>query len=277
MSEEENGSDDAGSAAEIDSPVGAPADLGARCAVHPGATSSGVCSHCGNFGCDDCLGWLEGRLVCRTCVTEKRVATYDGVPWERREQLGLWTAMWRTVSDVTTKPGKLFAALDPRGTVQEPVKFLVLALVPAAALWALLFAGVVAATGLSGGSPGEAVGAAVAILLLVPFFLPAFFVALTLVTGSIHHGILRLAGGGGQGYQATLRASLYGAGVTFWIVIPCVYYVVGYWQMAMNIIGYAAVHKEPHWKGIIAVLGPIVLCCGGYLLLVLMMAAAGEL
>lgn len=267
----------------VDSPVSteeAPdgPDGAAHCAIHAHSVSTGVCSHCGNFGCDDCLGYLDGRLVCHTCVFEKRVDVYEGVPWERRQELGRWTAMWRTVADVTTKPKKLFEALDPKGSITEPLLFLVTALLPASAVWAVLILGVVLIVALSEGGAGGAEMAIVAVVaVVVPLFLPLVFVSVTLIGGLIHHLLLMLVGGGSKGLTATLRASIYGGGVAFWIVVPCVYYVISYWQMAMNIIGYAAVHKEPHWKAIVAVFGPLCLCGGGYLLLILVMAAAGEL
>jgi hypothetical protein len=277
MSEEEPPEPPPSETDDLLSPVGAAISEDPICALHAHVTSTGICSNCGNFGCDDCLGYLDGRLVCQTCVFNKRVDVYEGVPWERREEIGRWPAMWRTVRDVTTKPKTFFEALDPAGSISEPLKFLLLAFVPATALWGVLFLILFIGIALvEGGGPAEMAGM-VAAALILPFLIPVFLVAWTLGTALVQHGLLLLVGGGSKGLTATLRAALYGGGVAFWIVVPCVYSVITYWQMAMNIIGYAAVHKEPVWKAVVAVIGPLFVCGGGYLLLLVMLAAADAL
>lgn len=39
------------------------------CYYHPGTPATGVCQGCGNAICADCRMQMQGRLLCRTCVS----------------------------------------------------------------------------------------------------------------------------------------------------------------------------------------------------------------
>lgn len=270
MSEHETEHDDA---ADIDSPVGPPADEPpgdeapgggeAHCFVHRDAVSTGTCTHCGNFGCDDCLGWLDKKLVCATCVLEKRVTTYAEIPWERRAELGTFVAMWKTVVEVTMRPNFFFTGLRPDASVGDALVFRLVAMLPIFAVWSLfgLLGGL--ALGVSEGSAAEG-AIIVGIAMGVAVLLPGGYLFGALLGGVIQHVLLLLFGGGKKGLNATMLVSLYGGAVSFWLIIPCAHYVLGIWQIVLFITGYSKVHDEPAWKAAAAVLSPMVLCCGLY-------------
>lgn len=40
-----------------------------HCAIHPEASAAGVCTRCGKFHCASCLVEVQGKYMCRTCVS----------------------------------------------------------------------------------------------------------------------------------------------------------------------------------------------------------------
>lgn len=272
MSEEEPG------AFDVDSPIGDPPAV-AHCAIHPEAESTDTCGHCGNFGCDDCLGYLNQKLVCHTCVLEGRVLEYEGIPWERRQNLGMAAALWRTVKDLTLKPQRFFAALDPNGSVGEAMGFLALALVPMALAFMLLFGGLGLFAVAAGGGAGEGLLVSLVLMLYGPLVWIIWFVG-ALIWGLVNHLMLMLFGSGRNGLNGTLRATLYASGIYFWNIIPCLGSLLGLWAVVVTAVGLQKTHDDPTWKPVAAVLTPVCLCVGSYLILyfgVIMASIAGEL
>ena len=86
------------------------------CAIHEGVASVGTCSHCGNFGCGECLGTMGGAVVCRTCVISGQVNP-GLTPWDRRDELGFMTAVWNTIKGVTFGPTQFFEQMGPTGKI----------------------------------------------------------------------------------------------------------------------------------------------------------------
>lgn len=242
------------------------------CAIHPGVTSAGVCTHCGNFGCEQCLGYIHEKLVCKTCVEDGRVTAYANTPWERRAETGLWPALWGTIKAVSAQPSKTFEGVDPNGGLDEPVKLLLLAHVAAGLGLALLivvgglgFAAVMAASGeMSGGEAGIIAAVVVVYGLMIAVMTPLQGVMYAFVMGLIVHGALRLFGGGNRGLTTTLRASLYAGVIMFWNVTICGGMVTGVWWLVLQILATAKLQGDPVGKVAAAVLVPVFVCCGGY-------------
>ncbi len=264
---------------EVDSPV-ADEPEGALCALHPGVPSTDTCGHCGNFGCDDCLGYLNNKLVCHTCVLEGRVLAYEGIPWERRGELGMATALWRTVKDVTLRPQRFFTALDPNGSVGEAMGFLALCLVPMALMFMILYGGLglfAAATDTSQSGP-EGLLFGLVMMLYGPMIWFMMFVG-AMIWGLVNHVMLLLFGSGKNGLNGTLRATLYSAGLYFWNIIPCLGSLLALWVTVISCVSLQKTHDDPTWKPVAAVLTPVLLCCGGVMLMygaIIMAAVAGD-
>jgi hypothetical protein len=261
-------------------PDGAARQTAARCLLHPEQGSTATCSHCGNFGCDDCLGYLAGQLVCRTCVEDERVTSYPNPPWEHRQTLGLWPALWATVREATLRPGAYFASIDPQGSAGDPL-LLTLAVNVIGALIFGLGIGLLAlggagflAAGSGVGEAGIVAGIGVVYAVVIAVMAPIQNLIFALIVGLVAHGMLKLLGGGQRGLNATLRATLYAQAVVFWNVTICGFWVTSLWALVLTIIGCSKLHDEPAGKAAAAILLPLGVCCGGYLGLSVLLAIA---
>jgi hypothetical protein len=165
-----------------------------------------------------------------------------GLPWEHREQLGFFKAYFDTVILVLTKPGEAFAMMKTEGDMMGPM------------LFALI---------------GGCAGIIVSVLLQVAL-----------------HSI---------GFMANRQSAMFGMGVVgLWsigyivlspvivIVIMfiisgifhlCLMMVAGIWNIVVEIIGLARAHETDTGKAAMAVLLPIIVCCGGGLLFAFIMGA----
>jgi hypothetical protein len=259
----------------------APPTPGTFCATHPMATAAGTCAHCGNFGCGDCLGRMEGRLVCRTCVEQGRVQVGLS-PFDRRGELGLLSAFWATLVGVCLRPGEFFAELAPTGRLGGAFGFLLLVSLPAYTLnsiynFLLRFA---VAPSLEPVvrqvyDPISPDLADQLVASLQPSMLdliggivlgPAILTIMAIVTGLVMHLGLLLVGGAARGIEASLKVSLYGHGVAFWLVVPLLGGLCWLWLPVILGFGLARIHGVPGWKAAVAVLwGPVLGCCCGFL------------
>lgn len=268
---------------EVPPPPAEQPDNGSICALHPAAAAVGTCDHCGNFGCGECLGRLDGRVICRTCVTQGRVEG-GATPWDKRGELGMFVAMWRTIVEVSAKPADFFGRLAPNGRTAGAFGFLLLALIPA---------------GISGGisnfvmkfflidfmegfirqiygPPGSPLSDMMVAAYTPSLLDAAFAIVLTpvlcalyaIITALVCHLGLMLVGGAERGLEATIKVCAYAyAGVLFWMVIPIVGGLAWFWMLVVLGMGLASMHRTSGWKAAFAVLyAPCLgclLCFGG--------------
>ncbi len=249
---------------------------GAFCATHPHLPSSGTCSHCGDFGCGDCLGTLQGQLVCRTCVTSGRVQV-GLTPFDRRSELGIVRATWQTLIGVGIHPVQFFTEMDPKGRVGSALGFLALVTVPAGVIAGIL--NHMTNLALSGlmegmiqdvyGPPGTPMGDLMAglyqpslvgtIIGVVMFPIQIIFCAM--ITGLLVHLGLVILGGASKGVEATIKVSIYSYGLMFWVVVPMIGGLSLLWSVIVIGIGVTWVHRTDGWKSGLAVAYAPCLCC----------------
>lgn len=260
---------------------------GAFCAIHPQRPAVATCDHCGTFACPDCVTQHDGDQICATCLEEGRVVLHS-VPWQRRDELGIPVAWWRTVMEVTASPGMLFEKMSPTRGVGEAMTFAAISLFPALltgfivqTLFLLLFGEICAewiATVLSeyGGNldlspdtmeeiekvflvtPGSVTSglfASVGFGLPIYLFIVAFF-------ATLQHALLMLVGSGKAGFEATLKTAFYSVGIRFWEVIPLVSLITLPWLLVVQGIGFAQIHRASRWQGQIAAWGTLLGCAG---------------
>ena len=260
-------------------PTGVPADptAGTVCATHPIAPAVGTCSHCGNFGCGSCLGRLEGKLVCRTCVEQGRVQVGLS-PFDRREELGLLRAFWQTLVGVCVRPGEFFEDLAPTGRLGGAFLFLLLACLPGYILNSIYnyvsrFA--LAPTlepivrdvydPISPELADQLVASLQPSLLDLAFGIvlgPVMLFVFALVAGLLMHLGLMIVGGAARPLEASLKVALYGHGVVFWLVIPMIGGLCWLWAPVVLAFGLTRIHPTQGWKAAFAVLwAPALACC----------------
>jgi len=93
---------------------------GARCALHNDQPAEFTCSRCGNFACGSCKNPGEGgTLFCQACSEH----AFGDIPFERIAELGLFTALYRTILGVLFKPWAFFAQRSRNPSMLLPLAF----------------------------------------------------------------------------------------------------------------------------------------------------------
>jgi len=266
--------------------------------VNRGATSLGAFSEeevreglrNGRFAPSD-IGWREGMASWQplsqfpelaatapaapppqtgaTLISEP-AAPRSGLPWDERQTKGLFNAFIETLQMVLGKPVVAFTAMKREGGLGEPLLYAVIG---------GTFGGVFAVTYnfalRSFGSFGDRHGAMehlfggigwIFLLILTPLF-----VAIGMfVVSAILHVCLMIVKGAKQSFETTLRVVCFAEGsVSPLLVIPfCGGVITGIWKIVLYCIGLARAHETETVRAVIAVLLPLIVCCGGCLLLI---------
>src|SRR6266513_1482555 len=103
------------------------------------------------------------------------------------------------------------------------------------------------------------------LLVLTPLFVAiGMFVA-----SAILHVCLMIVGGAKQSFETTFRVVCFAEGsASPPLVIPyCGGLITGIWKIILYCIGLARAHETDTGRAVIAVLLPLIICCGGFLLL----------
>ena len=265
--------------------------------VNRGATSLGVFSEeevrqglrTGRFAPTD-IGWREGmanwqplsqfaELAGATPVAPPLqtgaasisgpAAPRSGLPWDERQTKGLLNALIETLQMVLSRPVAAFTAMKREGGLGEPLLY---------AIIGGTFGGVFALTynfALRSFTPfgdrhnalAHLFGGLSWIFLLV--LTPLFVVIGVFVASAILHVFLMIVGGAKQSFETTFRVVCFAEGsVSPLLVIPfCGGLIVGIWKVILYCIGLARAHETDTGRAVIAVLLPLVVCCGAFLLL----------
>ena len=196
-------------------------------------------------------------------------APRSGLPWDERQTKGLLNALIETLQMVLSRPVAAFTAMKREGGLGEPLLY---------AIIGGTFGGVFALTynfALRSFTPfgdrhnalAHLFGGLSWIFLLV--LTPLFVVIGVFVASAILHVCLMIVGGAKQSFETTFRVVCFAEGsVSPLLVIPfCGGLIVGIWKVILYCIGLARAHETDTGRAVIAVLLPLVVCCGAFLLL----------
>jgi hypothetical protein len=207
-------------------------------------------------------------------------AAGGGLPWEHREQLGIFKAYFDTVSMVLTKPGEAFAMMKTEGDMMGPMLF---ALIGGSAGMIVSFLLQIALQSIGVmGSGQNAIanifGMGIGILLFI-VLVPVMMIAGMFLGSGILHLCLMIVGGAKKPFETTFRVVCFSSGSTYLLsMIPfCGGMIAGVWNIVLECIGLARAHETDTGKAVMAVLLPIIVCCGGALLIVILMGGFGAL
>jgi hypothetical protein len=241
---------------------------------------------------------MNGAVVCRTCVTTGEVNPGEVnpglTPWDRRDELGLLSALWQTVKGVSLAPTEFFEQMSPTGRLAPAMGFLVLATIPASivsntvsyvsnlALAPMLEPFIRNVYGPEGNTLSDlVVGSMQPSLVGSGFWILAYpfaIVVYALVTGLVCHLGLMLCGGATQPLEATIKTSVYAFAILFWAVIPIVGGLASIWLLVALVFGLSTVHRSGGFKATFSVLyAPCTCAClgvGGIVALVALGAMA---
>lgn len=92
---------------------------------------------------------------------------------------------------------------------------------------------------------------------------PVFAVISLTITSFLYHISLKVFGGAKYGFEATFRAVCYASSAQFLSLVPIVGTVIaGIWTLALSVIGIKQLQETTYSRAIVAVLLPVMLCCG---------------
>lgn len=252
----------------------------ARCAVHPDAPSTAVCSQCGNFACIDCLVPGYNAPTCMGCAGG---GNYVLTPWQRREELGVPAALWGTFKEISFEPQRFFTQLDPQPKEGPPYALPFLILIPAAvvgALQGLALSAALESFGLGSADAGPFGGALGSVMTVASSALgPLWSIVGALFSAVLIHGVLWLFGHRSRPLQHSIVLCLHAQCVNGWQAVPVLGLLAGFALPVWTIIGVRHVHGTSWGVAIATVLLPaclLVLLLAMGVGLVAMLAVAGS-
>jgi hypothetical protein len=193
-----------------------------------------------------------------------------GLPWDERQTKGLLNAFIETLQMVLSRPVAAFTAMKREGGLGEPLLYAIIG-GTFGAVFAITYNFVLRSfTPFEDrqGAMAHVFGGIGLIFLLV--LTPLFVVIGMFIASAILHVCLMIVGGAKQSFETTFRVVCFAEGsVSPLLVIPfCGGLVVGIWKVILYCIGLARAHETDTGRAVIAVLLPLIVCCGGLLLLV---------
>lgn len=209
-------------------------------------------------------------------ATAEPAVPRGGLPWDERQTKGLWNAFIETLQMVLSRPVAAFTAMKREGGLGEPLLYAIIG-GTFGAVFAITYNFV-----LRSFTPFEDRHGAMAhvfgglgwIFLLV--LTPLFVVIGMFIASAILHVCLMIVGGAKQSFETTFRVVCFAEGsVSPLLVIPfCGGLIVGIWKIVLYCIGLARAHETDTGRAVIAVLLPLIVCCGGLLLLMFVVLGA---
>lgn len=212
--------------------------------------------------------------------TTAAAAPRSGLPWERRDAIGFVPAFFETVAMVLTRPAEAFTVMRTEGGFTDPLLFGVIGGSIGAIIWALLslalhsvgaFAALSAQQNSLDRLTGASVGGALFIVRLI--FTPLLIALGLFVWAALVHVCLMMLNGANKTFETTFRALSFAYGATnLFVIIPCCGGVIALiWGLIADCIAISRSHETDVGRAVIAVLLPIVVCCGGVFLICLVL------
>ena len=199
----------------------------------------------------------------------------SGLPWEHRQELGLVKAFIDTVVLLLTKPADAFGMMKTEGGLIDPFLFaliggcigMIVSFVFQIGFHSLGFA---ANRDLLGMGMGMSTGIAFGLVAM-----PIMFVGWLFVWSGILHLCLMMVGGAKKPFETTFRVVCFSSGSAYlFAVVPiCGRIAAPIYNIVLQCMGLARAHETDTGKAVMAVLLPIIVCCGGGILIGFLMGA----
>lgn len=274
--------------------------------VNRGATSLGVFSEeevreglrTGRFASTD-IGWREGMATWQPlsqfpelggaateappsqaggAVVSQSAADRTGLPWEHRQERGFINAFVETLVMVLTRPSEAFTVMRRQGGLGEPLLYAVIGGCLGGVV-SFLFSLGLQSVGLFAdrhdaftAMAGMGIGSVAFIILLPLFVIIGLFIGSAVV-----HVCLMIVGGANQPFETTYRVVAFSQGSTgpLQMIPVCGGAIAGVWALVCNCIGLARAHQTDTGRAVLAVLLPLIVCCGGIVVVAMMFGALG--
>ena len=269
--------------------------------VNRGTTSLGVFSEqevreglsAGRFAPTD-IGWREGMATWQplsqfaefggtaapgappvqpgAASISTTVGGRTGLPWEHRKERGFFNAFIETLTMVLTRPAEAFSVMKREGGFGEPLIYALIGGCVGGVISALFQLGLHSIGLFADKSNSLAamagMGIGVGTIIAVPF---AIVVVLFIWSG-LAHLCLMMFGGANQPFETTFRVFAFTQGSTgpLQIIPICGGLIAGVWALVCNCTGLARAQETDTGRAVLAVLSPLIVCCGGVLILTVM-------
>jgi hypothetical protein len=212
--------------------------------------------------------------------TSETAGARSGLPWEHRQERGFANAFIETLAMVLTKPDHAFRTMKTEGGLAEPLIYGLIGGCVGGIVSLLLSLGL-QSMGLFAGQrdtfaalAGIGVGS-IALIVLVPVFI----VIGLFIGAAIVHLCLMIVGGANKSFETTFRVLAFSQGSTgpLQIIPVCGGLIAGVWALVVNCIGLARAHETTTGRAVLAVLLPLIVCCGAGILLLIMFGGIAAL
>lgn len=235
------------------------------------------CPQCGEeFQAD-----TEGRYHCPHCENTLAIHlhVHGKIPWETWREKGRLSAFIETWKKVMTNPVGFFKRVPKHGNFVLPLYYgMVCQSIAIILMWsyqagfhsipAILDYG--AAFGGYGRWTFSFDWSTLFVFLMVLVVIAPLFAIIGLsFMSAVFHLCLKIFGGARGGYETTFRAICYASSAQILGVVPIVGGVVaGVWSLVLSIIGLKEIHQTTYSRAVIAVILPVLTCCGFIVLVV---------
>ncbi len=225
-------------------------------------------------------GLTSGVPPTAAMVPGVTVVARNGLPWDRRAELGTFNAFLETLKLVLFQPSIAFATMKTEGGIGEPLIYAFIGGAIGFAVY-IVFSVLIHPFGFMAGHRdplagmfGGGMGILSAIVLV-----PLILVLGIFIGAGLLHLCLMLVGGAKRSFETTLRVVCFTVGSTYpLLIVPaCGGLVSGIWSIVLECIGIARAHETDTGRAVLAVFLPLVLCCGGGVLLSIMFGAMGAM
>lgn len=201
--------------------------------------------------------------------------TRSGKPdWDREPSAG---SFFSTAKQVLLEPTETFRQMDPDGGLGRPLAYAAIVGVVLGVCLGMLMAGftLLGAAAEGGGDAAAMAGIGIGMAVVFPILYGIFFPIGCLIAGGMCHLMLRLVGGATESMNATTRCVSYiYAGswpIAIVSIIPIVNIFIGFYVIALYVIGLSQVHETSKGKVLLAMLMPVlILIAVGFVLGVLL-------
>jgi hypothetical protein len=201
-----------------------------------------------------------------------------GLPWDMRNSLGFVNAFIGTMKMVLLEPGAAFTAMKREGGFGEPLIYTVTG-GSIGLLFYFLYQFFLTSLGSLGSRANplaHMVGTGIGSIFII-ICVPLLVVIGAFLGSAILHLCLMIVGGARQSFETTFRVVCFtGGSVGPIMIIPfCGGLVAGIWKLVLYCIGLSRAHETETGRAVLAVLLPVLVCCGGGLILGMMFGMLG--
>lgn len=192
----------------------------------------------------------------------------ERIAWERRKELGFFTALVRTIGQVIAHPTEFFRAMTKDEEVGEPLFFGAMTalfvtlisyiwVIPILTAIPVIMGGITEEPAMAfAGSFSVGIRMIIQAIMQIIWIVPALFIN----AGVLHLGLM-IFGANKRSYINTFKVACYSTGASALTIIPIVGPILGLYKIAVEVIGLRETHETTTGKAILAwVIIPLICC-----------------